>query len=73
MHEAIDAADTLLQNFAAVGMVRFQDDGSRRHVDDGVFDCFASVESIVFKSNEIYEVYVNCNVIRGVQSNRKIN
>jgi len=54
MHEALHAADASLENFAVVGVVRFQDDDrGRRH--DNVFGCFASVESILLKNNEILQ------------------
>ena len=37
---------------AAVGVVRFQDDGV---LDDDVFGCFASVEYVSLKNNEILQ------------------
>jgi len=56
LHEATHAADASLQNFTAVGVVRFQDnDRGRRKLDDNVFGCFASVQYILLKNNEILQ------------------
>ena len=54
MHEALHASDASLENFAVVGVLRFQDDdrGRRR---DNVFGCFASAQSILLKNDEILQ------------------
>ena len=51
LREAIHAADTSLQNFTEVDVVRFK----MTTEDDNVFGCFAPAEYILFKNNEILQ------------------
>ena len=57
LQELLYTADASLQNFAAVGVVHFQDDNrGRRHVGrQCFFGCFASVESILLKNDKILQ------------------